>query len=124
MMDTSSLLASYMSSNQDTHSNLPGTIASLMPELVITNKNLTKALKEKFHLDLCLSQCQSIGGTGGGGANVRGGTTQHKKGVHYCLPCRYDAGNPILKCMVQEVGHARQCSEANTRGGSQKNNPE
>ena len=44
-MDAIALFAFVMDSDKDTYSNLLEKVASLMPELVITNKNLVEALR-------------------------------------------------------------------------------
>ena len=44
-MDSISLIASAMDIDMDTYSNLSGTVALLMSEIVITDKNLVGAQK-------------------------------------------------------------------------------
>ena len=76
-IDSISLLASATAKDRDTYSNLSGTVASLMAELVLANKNLVETLKENTHLERVLGQFQKRTSTAdGGGATRRGGTTQ------------------------------------------------
>ena len=83
MMDTIILFAPDTSRNRDTYSNLSGTAASLISELVISNKNLVKALKENTRLERVLDQFQQhTGATGGDRETGRGGTSQQKRGYH------------------------------------------
>ena len=44
-MDSIALLASATASDRDAYLNLSGAVASLMSDLVISNKNLVEALK-------------------------------------------------------------------------------
>ena len=75
-MDAIAFLA-VTASNRDTYLNISGTVASLMSELVIFNKNLVKTLKENTLLEQVLSQCQQLtGGTGSSRATMGGGTSQ------------------------------------------------
>ena len=73
-IDAITLLTSSTSNDRDTYSNLSGTVTSLMSEIVISNKNLVEALKEKTRLERSLGQCQQRASTtGSGGATWRGG---------------------------------------------------
>ena len=49
-IDDVALLASATARNRDIYANLSGSVALLMSELVITNKNLVEALKGNTHL--------------------------------------------------------------------------
>ena len=83
-MDAIALLASTTVSDMDTYSYLSRKVTLLMLELVIVNKNLLKALKENTRLERVLGQCQKrTGGTGGGRATGRRGTSHQKKRAHY-----------------------------------------
>ena len=116
-----SLLASATTSNRDTYVNILETVASLMLDILISNKNLVEALKENTRLDRVLGQCQKSASTaGGGGETGRGGTSQHKKGAHYCWSHGYDTGHPSFKCTAKAMGHVMHCSSASTKRGSQK----
>ena len=80
-MDAIALLASTMDSDKYTYSNLSGTVASLMSDILIANKKLVEDLKEKPHLERLIRQCHQIAGaTGGGRSTGRGVTAQQKKG--------------------------------------------
>ena len=114
-IDAINLLASATASNRYTYSNLSGTVALIMSELVISNKNLVDSLKENTRLERVLGQFHHRASTTGGSrATGRSGTPQQKKGVHYLWSCKYYWGCPSFKCTAKLTGHGMHYSAAIT----------
>ena len=120
-IDAIALLAADTASYKYTYTNLSGTVASLMAELVLANKNLVEALKENPRLERVLGQCQKCTSTaGGGGTTGRGCTSQQEKWYHYLWSCGYDAGKSSFKCTAKALGHIMHCSVTSKGGFPEK----